>query len=95
LDITTYDKLRQPYHDLILLVLFVLPEDIDQWINHSEEELISRKCAYWHSIQNCPKIDNQDTVTVKILREHTFSPEQLSDLINKVARKEAIPNGCN
>lgn len=91
LDRETYDKLRDPHHNLILLVLFVLPVDDNEWVNHTEDELITRKCAYWHSIKDCP----EGSLTVKISRNHTFSPEQLLDLMNKVARKEGIPHGCD
>jgi hypothetical protein len=91
LDRETYDKLRDPHHNLILLVLFVLPVDDNEWVNHTEDELITRKCAYWHSIKDCP----DGSLTIKISRDHVFSPEQLVDLMNKVARKERIPNGCD
>jgi len=95
LDIETYEKLRQPHHDIILFVLFVLPETDDQWLNHSEEQLIARKCAYWHSLKGCPRIEGQGHKIIKISRQNRLSPEQLSNLIYKVARKEEIPNGCD
>jgi hypothetical protein len=95
LDKETYEELRSSHHELILFVLFVLPEDSNQWINHSETELISRKCAYWHSIKGCPKNDSDKTI--RISRTHLFSPDQVKDLIYKVAKKEQedIPNGCD
>ncbi|MFA6361860.1 DUF4365 domain-containing protein [Methanoregula sp.] len=93
LDKATYEELREPNHSLILFVLFVLPEDFDQWVDHSENELIARKCAYWHSVKNCPV--SQGSRIIKISRDHIFSPDQIKDLIYKVARMEEIPNGCD
>jgi hypothetical protein len=92
-DNETYKELREPNHSLILFVLFVLPEDFDLWVNHSEAELIARQCAYWHSIKNCP--ENHGEKTIKISRNQIFSPQQVKNLINKIARGEEIPNGCN
>lgn len=51
-----YDLNASTYNDLILrkysknpliLILFVLPIDKENWLNISEVELIAKKCAYW------------------------------------------------
>ena len=52
-----YDLDAKTYNDLIqrrdttfplILILFILPDNKTEWIQVSEQELISKKCAYWY-----------------------------------------------
>jgi len=47
-----YDDLRRETHasPRILAVLF-LPPKVEDWLTHSHEQLVLRKCAYWVSLR--------------------------------------------
>ncbi len=47
-----YDDLRRETHasPRILAVLF-LPPKVEDWLTHSNEQLVLRKCAYWVSLR--------------------------------------------
>lgn len=55
-DIIKYDLNATTYNDLLtrkdsknplILILFVLPPDKNNWLNISDNELVAKKCAYW------------------------------------------------
>jgi len=73
-----------------LLVLFVMPEDKGQWLSHSVESLISRKCAYWCSLLGQADTDNIDTIRIDVPIANVLSPSALVELMGKAARGEQI-----
>lgn len=83
-----YDDLRGNTHIPRLLVIFVMPRDKTQWITHSEEKLITRKCAYWYSLKGLQDIGDQQSKTLHIPTSNTFSSDSLVELMKKVARQE-------
>jgi hypothetical protein len=66
-----------PYY----LVIVTIPRNISDWVAHSEENLILRKCGYWHSLLGLPETKNKQTKTVKIPRNQQFSPDVLENLM--------------
>jgi len=76
LDVRAYNLLRKtPVQRPCLLVLLVLPEDESLWFAQSAEELVMRRCAYWHSLQGAAPTTNETTVRISIPRTQVFSPE--------------------
>ena len=51
-----------------LLVVLYLPESPEDWLRHSEEALISKRCAYWVSLRGAPASANETAQTVYIPR---------------------------
>ena len=47
LKIDHYDALRAPAHVPHLLVVLLLPENVDESVEHTVEQLVIRRCAYW------------------------------------------------
>lgn len=89
------DKIRR-YDDLrtegvanprILAVLF-LPADSRNWLKHSAEELILRRCAYWVSLRGAPESANRDSVTVYIPSQQVLDPAGLDGLLRRIARMD-------
>lgn len=84
------------YHDLrteavvaarILVVLF-LPSDETEWVTHSPDELVLRRCAYWQSLRGAPDITTSSGTTVRLPKTQPFSPEGLSQLAARLARRD-------
>lgn len=72
----------------ILVVLF-LPSDASQWLEHKEEGLVLRRCAYWVSLRGSP-LPTSGGSPIYLPKGQMFSPESLRDLAHNVAR-EQIP----
>ena len=70
-----------------LLVIFELPTDKLLWLNHSEQELIMQKCAYWINLHGKPETDNQ-TITVHIPIQNILSPDKLYELMVLASKEE-------
>jgi hypothetical protein len=84
-----YDKLRARASTPKLLVVLMLPELEGEWMEHSVESLIIRRCAYWFSMSGLPPITTESR-TVHLPRHNVFSPEQLKSMMERVSRGEPL-----
>jgi len=86
---TRYDDLRAETTDIprILVVLF-LPQQTSDWLTHSADQLILKRCAFWASLRGAPSTTNTFGVTVHLPKEQVFSPDGLKDLFGRIARKD-------
>jgi hypothetical protein len=73
----------------VLVVLF-LPEDPLQWLLHSEDGLIARRCAYWVSLFTAPASTNEKYQTVYLPRSQVLSVAGLTALMTRISRKEVL-----
>lgn len=92
LKMKNYNELRQATLTPRLLVVMALPASKERWVSFEPEQLISRRCCYWHSLIEEPDSDNLTRRRIKISQSQVFSPEQLRDLLIKVSRYEEIQN---
>jgi hypothetical protein len=70
----------------ILVVLF-LPREAADWVGHTPDELVLRRCAYWQSLRGAPDISTASTV-VKLPKSQHFSPEGLRQLAGRFSRRD-------
>ncbi|BAZ11599.1 hypothetical protein NIES4071_34250 [Calothrix sp. NIES-4071] len=51
LEIKNYNELRNtnPSDDPLLLIIILVPEKVEDWLQQSETELCLKRCAYWVS----------------------------------------------
>lgn len=91
LEVDLYDKLRDEGcgNPLILAVLF-LPGNPEEWLVHSEDLLITRRCAYWVSLRGALPSASSATQTVYIPKENCLSVEGLRALATRISRGEAL-----
>jgi len=73
-----------------LLVVLFLPDDAQFWLSHSEEALISRRCAYWLSLRGAPESQNKTHQTVYLPKANLLSVESLLALLTRFSRREVI-----
>ena len=71
----------------ILVVLF-LPDDKSTWLEHSEDALTLRNCAYWVSLRGAAVSDNKTAQTVYLPKEQKFDPTGLDDLMSRLSRHD-------
>lgn len=88
-----YNLANKNYNDLTystiytprILVLFVMPNDKEEWLTHSMESLMLKKCAYWTYLSNKPVAGREDSTTaVTINKTNTFSPDTLKAIMEKI-----------
>ena len=83
-----YDKLRAKGSAIykILVVLF-LPENPDEWLICSEDELILKKAAYWINLYGAPDVETKTGTTIYIPTANILTPEALKNLVNMAVNK--------
>lgn len=72
------------------LVLLLLPDEADESVAHSVEQLIIRKCAYWTRMTGRPAA-TVDNPTVQIPLEQVFSPAALVEAMAAAERLDHLP----
>jgi len=79
--VNRYDDLRtETVTNARILVVLFLPADAQEWLNHSPDQLILRRCAYWQSLRCAPTTVNGSGATVKLPKAQMFNPQALKDL---------------
>lgn len=73
-----------------ILIVVLVPENIEQWLQISETETIMKKCGYWVSLKGQPETTNTSNITVTIPRENVFSPSSLKLIMDKISRGEDL-----
>jgi hypothetical protein len=91
LKMKNYDELRSvatiaPH----LLVVLFLPGNPAEWLTHSQECLVARRCAYWLSLRGAPASENEISQTVYIPTANDLSVEALRGLMTRFSRREMI-----
>ena len=88
-----YDLRVENYNQLVaqddvprILILFVMPNDPDQWLTYTAEELCLRKCAYWVSLMGLPRSANTSTQRVQVPLVNLFHPDALQGMFDQVSR---------
>lgn len=89
MEVKTYEYLRavQAWSPRIL-VLLMLPRDEREWCSQTEEQLVLRRCAYWHSLRGQAPTPRRKSVRILIPRENVFSVESLRTLVAIFKRGE-------
>ncbi len=72
-----------------ILVVLVLPEDEGQWVIHSPEQLMLRRCAYYKVTTGLPGIAAESTV-LHVPLVNVFSPDALRAMLGRLSRAEAL-----
>ncbi len=79
-----YDALRSTMRgDDIILVVMLVPTEIEDWLLQAEPSLILHKAAYWISLRDAPPILSESK-TVKIPRSNVFNVEQLLEILGRI-----------
>ena len=89
LPINNYNDLRRLEVIPRLLVVFLMPLEVDQWRDHQiEQHLSSRRCAYFLNLFGEPAVENLAYRTVYIPRTNVLSVESLTHLMELASRGE-------
>jgi len=90
LPLKNYNDLKARSGNPRLLIILCLPEVKEDWLIHSTNELILKKCAYYLNLKGFADTDNDTSVTVKVPLNNVFSPDSLFDLMIRTSKEEEI-----
>lgn len=65
------------------LILCCLPQDQTTWINICEENLVFKKCCYYHFIDE-PATENSSSKRIRIPRNQLLTPDWLIEFKDKI-----------
>jgi len=85
-----YNELKKNRSTPAILVVLFLPEKFEDWLHHTEESLITKKCAYWVSLKDAPDSNNETSITIHVPKSNVFSPETLTKLLTNISEKGSI-----
>ena len=89
---------RKNYDDLILtdvscprlLVLVLVPPDVETWLTQTAEQLVLRRCGYWLSLAGLPPNDDDSTIMVGVPRANVLTVTALTSLMQRANDGEAL-----
>jgi hypothetical protein len=90
LSVKNYNELHEPSMVPRLLVVLFLPPTLDEWLEQSEEHMISRRCAYWRSLLGEPEVTTDRTTTVGVPRTNCLTVEGLRGLMQRAAQRQPL-----
>jgi len=81
LKVKNYNDLRDD--DIVprLLILVVVPAEVDGWLHQTPEQMVLRKSAYWVRLTGLPETTNTTTVTVPVPKNQLFDVTALRRLL--------------
>lgn len=90
LPVKNYEELRCETMVPRLLIVFLLPDDPGDWLVLTEDQMITKRCAYWLSLLGSPDTKNKTTVTVHLPRTNNLSVEGLCTMMEAASRREPL-----
>lgn len=73
-----------------ILVVVLVPENVDDWLVQSEEQLVMKKCGYWVSLYGQGETRNETTINIKIPKVNIFSVSVLTEFMQNIASRGSI-----
>ena len=90
-DVRSYDLLRRSTRTAPrILILLLLPQDRAEWVNHTEDRLELRRCAYYLSLWRRPAVANTTTIRLQIPRRNQFTPASLARIMEAIRNLEDV-----
>lgn len=81
-----YDDLQgEGFQSPRILVVVIVPEDVEKWLEQDETALVMNHCGYWLSLRAFPLSDNVSQVTVRLPRRNQFTVKALTEMMDRVA----------
>lgn len=91
LPVNNYKTLINPRAILPLILIVVLvPSNINDWLKITEEDILMKKCGYWVSLRGQKPTKNTNSITVELPRQNLLTPTNLKEMMEKAARKENL-----
>lgn len=78
-------------NELLVIVLF-LPNDPTEWLHHTVDGLLAKRCAYWVSLCDAPETTNSDkgSQVIYLPKKNVLSVDGLRDVLGRISRQERL-----
>jgi len=86
LKIKNYNDLKVNSQVPRILVVVLVPENVEDWLQQSELEMCMKNCAYWVSLRGQPERQNTTNITVELPRSHQFTVEALKSIMQRLSQ---------
>lgn len=83
LNVKNYRDLITPSATPRFLVVMILPENNEDWVNVTIDQMILKKCMYYVSLSGLSPTESQSTVDVVLPKENIFNCNSLENLLLK------------
>lgn len=87
LNVKNHNDLCQRTTAPVILALLILPENEEEWVKWSKEELVLHGKMFWLSLHGCKKSDNKSSVTVTIPLSNALNDENIETLLIRAAQE--------
>ena len=92
LPIKNYNDFREPRSSAGILLVYQMPENPEQWLEHSKDFSITRYAMYWHNLRGYPEVNNAKKCRIHLFEENLFSPATLLEMMRRTGRGEELGN---
>lgn len=73
-----------------ILILLVLPDKPEEWLNITEESLILKKACYWYKMEKQEATLNKNSKRIYISKNNLLTPDSLQTLFKQVKDGELM-----
>ncbi|GGA57742.1 hypothetical protein CYANOKiyG1_78860 [Okeania sp. KiyG1] len=89
--IKNYNELRlKNRYPPIILIVVIVPEQINEWLQQTEVSLCLKRCGYWLSLEGAATTENRESITVSIPRNNLLTPTKLEFIMQNFFRGERL-----
>jgi hypothetical protein len=90
MDVADYNYLINQFMYPRIVIIVIVPKDVNDWLEQSDNELVLRHCGYWLSLEGERRSDNARTVMLEVPKMNIFTVDTLIQLMDKVAQGERL-----
>ena len=91
LSVKNYNELRRiNRYPPIILIVVVVPEKVEDWLQQSEASLCLQYSGYWLSLAGAVATENKDNITVSIPRKNVFTANSLELIMQQILTGERL-----
>ena len=69
-----------------ILIVVLVPDALNEWLDHTEPQMAMRRCGYWLSLRGLPDSLNAAGQTVQMRRAHLFTITQLQAIMGRIGQ---------
>ncbi|MEA2075612.1 MAG: DUF4365 domain-containing protein [Euryarchaeota archaeon] len=85
LNVDDYNLLIETNYGIpVILVLYCMPSNENEWLSVYEDATTLRYCGYWKSLRGLPKSANEETKRIEIPKDQIFNESSLISIMSRI-----------
>lgn len=95
MEVTHYKKARysaETRGNALLVIVLFLPDDPTEWLCHTVDGLVAKRCAYWVSLCDAPETTKSEksTQVIYLPKANVLSVDGLRQVLGRISRQERV-----